>query len=101
MIRVRFRNGPNAPPGSVLLPEEFDSVAEAEEALPRLVHMYGTVPEASAWLEGDEEPVSAEATPEQEPEPEPEKPSEPEPAAEPEPEPEPPKKPARKPRRRS
>ena len=54
MYRIHFQNGPDAV--ETFLGDEFETEAEAKKRLESLVHAYGTVPEAIAWLEGTKKP---------------------------------------------
>lgn len=54
MIRICFQNGPEA--SAIFLDDSFETEDEANRRLDSLVHQYGTVPEAVAWLEGSKPP---------------------------------------------
>lgn len=54
MTRICFQNGPEA--AAIFLEEEYGTDDEANGRLDSLVHQYGTVPEAVAWLEGSKPP---------------------------------------------
>lgn len=54
MTRICFQNGPDAV--AIFLEEEYSSDSDAKGRLDSLVHQYGTVPEAVAWLEGSKPP---------------------------------------------
>lgn len=53
-VRVRFQNGADAP--EIVLEETFDSVGEAEREIPSLVHAYGTLSDAIAWIDDAPKP---------------------------------------------
>lgn len=52
-IRVRFQNGADAP--EIILAEEFDE-EPSKEKLAELAHIYGTVEDATAWIDGRTKP---------------------------------------------
>jgi hypothetical protein len=54
MIRVKFQNGADAP--EIFLDQEFETKEEAKKRLDHYVSIYGTHPDAIAWLEGDPKP---------------------------------------------
>jgi hypothetical protein len=54
MLFVRFRNGVDAP--EIVLEREFETRAEAQSQLAHLTRTYGTVPDAAAWIDGDDPP---------------------------------------------
>lgn len=54
MQRIRFRNGPDGP--EIVLDEQFETEDEARSQLARLEEVYGTVPDAAAWLDGTKPP---------------------------------------------
>lgn len=57
MGKIHFQNGPEAPP--IVLPDELDdslSDKDKKARLEELASLYGTVPEAAAWADGDKAP---------------------------------------------
>lgn len=63
MARIRFQNGAEAS-SDLLLDEEIadgTSASDTKKRLAELVHLYGTVDDAVAWLDGTEKPKKLEA----------------------------------------
>lgn len=60
MTKVRFQNGVDAPE-IILDGENVDPGRDAKDHLDELAEKYGTVPDAAAWLDGDDRPTHLEA----------------------------------------